>query len=247
MKSQIDNWNFILRGFSELAGDSEREVSFKGLASSDLEIYAAVGMGVAKFLSFAIDKVLDWYKKILEIQEVRQRLAAVGGPPAEVDAARKYEKKLLKEVILETVDELMAQGDSKLKKDRKDEFQNHLTISIRRIARFIDEGGDVEVIAGAPEVPTEPAEPEGEGDESTALREQYLEKKKVYDELVVVADEVHEISRKGALLSSLPPRENPILQLEEGDERRMTRAKTESLRKNSKHPLSRSVTKSAHR
>ena len=207
----------VLKGFSELAGEPEREIPLKGLATGSEEVYLVVGYLTAKLVSHTIDKVLEWYKKILEIQETRQKMASLGAPVAEIAAVKKHEKELLDHAITEIIRDLMEQAKTKLQAGRKNEIETQLTISIRQIAKFIDRGGDVEVNAGAPDVPDEPKEAEGE-EPAPEARAEYLDKKKEYDRLSAAASEAGDISRKGAALRSLPPRKKPILQLGDGEE-----------------------------
>jgi hypothetical protein len=218
LRDQLNEWNTILKGFSELAGEIEREIPLKGLATGSDEFYVGVAILTAKLLAYAIDKVLEWYKKILEIQEMRLKMASLGAPVAEIAAIKKHEKELLDQATKDIIQDVMEQSKTKLASARKSEIENQLTISIRYIARFVDKGGDVEVNVGVPVVPEEPTVPSAEENAVPETKNEYLQKKKEYDSLSASATEAREISRKGAALGSLPPRPTPILQLGDGGE-----------------------------
>lgn len=226
LKAQLNTWNIALKGFSELAEEPAREIPLKGLATGSIEVYVTVSLLTAKLIAFTIDKTLAWYKQVLAIQQARQQLANVGGPVAEIGAARAHEKKLLDQAITGIVDSVMKEAKTKLQASRKQEIETQLTISVRHIARFVDRGGDVEVTAGAPEVPDEPVQAEGSKEEAGRLRTEYLEKKKEYDRIFAEARKAEEISRMGSALRSLPPRKEPILQLGDAEEEQDQSKKT---------------------
>ena len=98
--NELDGWNKILRGFQEVAGEEEREVTVAGLASGSYEIYMPLGLIGAFLFSRTIDKVLDWYLRILEIRKRRLELAELGAPVAEVNNVKKYEKEFLDNVTM---------------------------------------------------------------------------------------------------------------------------------------------------
>lgn len=83
---ELELWNKIVRGLQEVAGEDEREVTVAKLASGSYEVYLPLGLLAATLLSRTIDKVLEWYLKILEIRKRRLELQELGAPVAEVNA-----------------------------------------------------------------------------------------------------------------------------------------------------------------
>lgn len=59
LAKELDDWNKIVRGFQEIAGEDEREVIVAGLASGSYEVYLPLGILVAGLLAKTIDKVLE--------------------------------------------------------------------------------------------------------------------------------------------------------------------------------------------
>jgi hypothetical protein len=96
---ELATWNKIVRGFQEVAGEEEREVTVSGLASGSYETYIPLGLIAAGYLSLTIDKVLEWYLKVLEIRRRRQELKELGAPVAEATAIQKHEKDLVENGI----------------------------------------------------------------------------------------------------------------------------------------------------
>lgn len=214
---QFTDWNRILRGFAELAGEEEREITVKALSTGSDQIFVLTVVAVAAFVAKAIDKILEWYKKILEIQTHRLELAKLGAPVSEPEAVKEYEKQFLEQAIGALVKEFMSAAQKALTNPRKGELRNQLTISIRQIARFVDEGGDVEV--------TVPPPPKQEfvtltDDKGGPLPPDEVEAKKAeWDALQAERTQKwRELSRRGAALAAMPARSAPILQLPEAEE-----------------------------
>jgi hypothetical protein len=220
LNGELAQWNLALKGFAELAGEEQREIAVKGLASGSDEAYLAVGIVTARLLALAIDRVLAWYKKIMEIQEARARLASLGAPVAEAAAVKAHEKKLLEDGISSLVHDLIEQSGTKLAANRKGEIENQLTITVRHIAKFVDHGGDVEVTVGVPEYPEDLVPPDASADSEEARKAQkeYLEERKNRARLLEEISTAESISRQGSKLRELPPRQRPILQIGEADE-----------------------------
>ena len=153
---EIGSWNNIVRGFQEVAGEEEREVTVSGLSSGSYQTYIELGMAAAMYLSLTIDKVLEWYLKILEIRKKRQEFRELGAPVDEVKAIQKHEKEFIENNIQELAKELVKMAQPKTDANRRHELETHISISIRKITRFVDRGGTVEVTSTPPEAVVEP-------------------------------------------------------------------------------------------
>lgn len=211
---ELDGWNKIVRGFQEVAGEEEREVTVAGIASGSYEIYLPIGILAATLVSRTIDKVLEWYLRILEIRKRRLELKELGAPVAEVTEIKNHEKNLLKKEIEKLAKDLVKEVHPKVGVPRQNELETHLTISIRQIARFVDRGGTVEVDSTPPDEPEEPSPPKG--DEVTP--EQNKEYERLKSEFTHLSSEfqrVTQILNAGGALIQLPERPEPILQLNE--------------------------------
>jgi len=214
---ELEGWNKIVRVFQEAAGEEEREVIVVGLASGSYEIYLPLGIIAANLLSRTIDKVLEWYLRILEIRKRRLELQRLGAPVAEVDTIKKHERDLLDKEIRALSGALVKEVHPKIDANRRNELETHLTLSIRQIARFVDKGGTVEVDSTPPKPPEEPAAPpEGEKATPEATRE-YERLKEEFTRLSSEFERVAGILVAGGSLRGLPARPEPILQLTEGE------------------------------
>lgn len=213
---QLRLWNTALRGFAEVAGEDSPEVKVRDLSSGSLEAYLAVGAFTAALVARVVDKVLEWYQRILDIQVKRKELAALGAPVAEAKQVEQFEKKYIDDSIAALVKELMADTKLKVSAERRGELQNHLTISIRHFVKFVDKGGDVEVTAGRPQLPEVAVAPPQDAPQDQ--QEAYVAAQKEFERLDAIDDEALRVSRQGAGLRQLPTRVQPILQLTEGED-----------------------------
>lgn len=219
---EFDGWNRIVRGFQEVAGEKEREVTVAGLASGSYEIYLPLGIIAAGLVSRTIDKVLEWYLRVLEIRKHRLELKELNAPVAETTAIRKHEKDLLENGIRTLAKDLVKEVNPKIDATRRNELETHLTISIRQIARFVDRGGTVEVDSNSPEEPIEPEKPEEPAtpeDEKITPEQnkEYMRLKGEFTRLTSEFEKVTRILNGGSSLRLLPERSEPILQLNDAE------------------------------
>ncbi len=219
LAKELEGWNKIVRGFQEVAGEEEREVTVAGIASGSYEVYLPIGIIAAGLLSRTIDKVLEWYLRILEIRKRKRRLELqnLGAPVAEVDSIKKHERELLEKEIRGLAGEMVKEFHPKVDAPRRHELETHITLSIRQIARFVDKGGLVEVDSTPPKQPeAPPAAPEG-ADVTEDATQEYERLKKDYTRLSSEFEKVSRILDMGRSLKRLPERVEPILQLPEVD------------------------------
>jgi hypothetical protein len=155
-------WNKIVRAYAEVAGDSDREVTVTDIATGTHELFLQVSRETAQALALTVVAVTKWYKDLLEIRKLRQELKERGVPVAETKAIKEFEKQELSNRIGDLVQGILSGADLK-DTPRSHELETQLTISVKRIVRFIDDGGDVEVTTGTV-APT----PDGEQDEEVA-------------------------------------------------------------------------------
>ena len=215
LAKELEAWNLTLRGFQEVAGEEEREIVLGSLASGSYEAYIPLGFIAAGMVSKTIDKVLEWYLKVLEIRKRREELKSLGAPVAEASAIKKHERDILEQGIRALAEELVKDTHSKVDAARRRELENHLTISIRQVARFVDRGGTVEVDSTPPSEPEEPTAPEAAAE--AAANEEYERAQKEFAKVAAHNARVSAILSAGASLKLLPERSEPILQLTDGE------------------------------
>jgi hypothetical protein len=214
LTKQLAEWNRILRTVSELAGDKEREIQIRGVATGDLEFFVVATYLTGKILGEIIGGVTSWYEKVLRIRVLRAELKAQDGPVAEVAAAEAHEKVLLDKAVQQIIAGVMSMAPATKPKERGVELEAHLEKCVRRIAILIDNGVEIEVSVPIPTVeeapgpsdPTETDDPNATA-QLEAARTARLEQ----------ATQVMALKVQGAAVARLPKIERPIFQLSEGE------------------------------
>ena len=217
LAKELEGWNKIVRGFQEVAGEDEREVTVAGLASGSYEVYLPLGIIAASLVSRTIDKVLEWYLRVLEIRKRRLELQDLGAPVSEASAIKKHERDFLDKEIRALVGELIKEVHPKVDATRKNELETLLTVSIRQIARFVDKGGTVEVDSTPPEKPEEPTAPPEDEQATPKATQEYERLQEDFTRLSSKFERVSLILEAGSSLRLLPERSEPILQLTESE------------------------------
>lgn len=144
LKNEIAELNFILNNVSEAVTGEKKEYEVKTISSSDFLLYVIIGLQVADVLANATERILNIYKGILEIKQLRNQLKDKGIPASKTKSIETHANGMMKDEIKAIVKEVMDEhydGDN----GRKNELQNGLTISLNKLANRIDKGFNVEI------------------------------------------------------------------------------------------------------
>ncbi|WP_417871387.1 hypothetical protein [Winogradskyella sp.] len=161
LKNEIAELNFILNNISEAVTGEKQEYKVKTISSSDFLLYVIIGLQVADVLSNATERILNIYKGILEIKQLRNQLKDKGIPASKTKSIETHANGMMKDEIKTIVKEVMDEhydGDN----GRKNELQNGLTISLNKLANRIDKGFNVEIRVEPLPEPEEEEEPTAE-------------------------------------------------------------------------------------
>lgn len=161
LKNEIAELNFILNNISEAVTGEKQEYKVKTISSSDFLLYVIIGLQVADVLSNATERILNIYKGILEIKQLRNQLKDKGIPASKTKSIETHANGMMKDEIKAIVKEVMDEhydGDN----GRKNELQNGLTISLNKLANRIDKGFNVEIRVEPLPEPEEEEEPTAE-------------------------------------------------------------------------------------
>lgn len=158
---ELQELNFIFGTFSELASGNRENYKIKSISSCDLGIYLAAIPPVAACIAHAAEKIIDIYKKLIEIRKHKAELKILGLKEKEMQGITDHSNKIMKERIgkltVEIVNNYYVGNDD----NRKNELSNAIKISLNKIANRIDQGFNIEVRAEPEEKPDEET---GEGD-----------------------------------------------------------------------------------
>ena len=144
LKKEISELNFILNSISEAVTGEKQEYEVKTISSSDFLLYILIGLGVADVLSKATERILNHYKQILEIKQLRNQLKEKGIPASKTKAIEIHTNGMMEDEIKKIAKEVVEQY---VKKDngRKNELENSVVISLNKLANRIDNGFNVEI------------------------------------------------------------------------------------------------------
>ena len=161
LKNEIAELNFILNNISEAVTGEKQEYKVKTISSSDFLLYVIIGLQVADVLSNATERILNIYKGILEIKQLRNQLKDKGIPASKTKSIETHANGMMKDEIKSIVKEVIDEhydGEN----GRKNELQNGLTISLNKLANRIDKGFNVEIRVEPLPEPKEEEEPTAE-------------------------------------------------------------------------------------
>jgi hypothetical protein len=195
LKKEIAELNFILNGISEVATGEKQEFKVNTISSSDYTIYIELSLLVGSILIVATEKILNTYKTILEIKNLRNQLKDKGVPEKETKGIGEYANKTMEVEIVKLAKEIVKTHYKEKDTGRKNELITSLTISFNKIANRIDNGFNLDIrVESLPQ----PAE----DDEKTEGQEQLI----------------NSIQQSSKSMEFINTSGNSILSLEEGSE-----------------------------
>ena len=201
LNKEIAELNFILNNISEAVTGEKQDFDVKTISSSDFLINVLIGIHVAKVLSGVVEKLVDNYKKILEIKKLRNELKLVGVPEKETKGIEDHANSLMEKAIKKIAQQIMKEYPTN-DPQRKNELSNGVTIALNKIANRIDNGFNIEI--RVKELP--------EPDEEDEITDDIEEKNEMINIIKANAKVMEFIKTSG----------QPILQLpENNDEKKM--------------------------
>ncbi|MGI0108314.1 hypothetical protein [Salinimicrobium sp. WS361] len=169
LKNEIAELNFILNHISEVVTGKKQEYEVKTISSSDFLLYILIGLQVANVLSKATERILNHYKQILEIKNLRNQLKEKGVPATKTKSIETHANGIMKTEIKSIAKEIIKEhydGEN----GRKNELENGLIIALNKLANRIDKGFNVEIRV-------EPLpEPESDDEENEEVDKEYQSK-----------------------------------------------------------------------
>lgn len=145
LSKEVSELNFILSNISEIINGEKEEYFVRTISSSDYLFYIGVSLTVANILSIVTDRIVNIYKNILEIKELRNRLKEIGVPAKDTMDIESFANKQMEEEIKRISLEIINNFCKGKELGRKNELSNGLTISLNKIANRIDQGFNLEV------------------------------------------------------------------------------------------------------
>lgn len=165
---ELQDLNFVLGTFSELASGERETFQIKTISSSELMVFLAAVPPVAACVAHAAEKIINFYKSLLEIKRLKGDLKKQGLEEDKLKGINEHANSLMSNGVEQLTNEIVEeyyQGDDD---KRKNELTNAVRIALNKLANRIDQGFNIEVRAEPVE---EPEEGEGEAEEAQVNRE----------------------------------------------------------------------------
>jgi hypothetical protein len=144
--TEFEELQKILGPFLELAEGSRSPLKVRTISSSDFAVFVAMTPGAALSVAMAMDKILDVYKKILEIRRLHHELANQG-VSAEALEPIQAEANARMAAETERVADEMVDAAAMTDGTRANELKIELRLSLNALANRVDHGYNIDVRA----------------------------------------------------------------------------------------------------
>lgn len=145
LKKELSHLTFILNHISEVATGEKESFKVRSISSSDYSFYIEVSLLVGNILVIATEKIINTYKTILEIKNLRNQLKEHGVPDKETKGIEDHANSTMEKEILGLAKEIVKSHYKGKDTNRKNELINGLTISFNKIANRIDNGFNIDI------------------------------------------------------------------------------------------------------
>lgn len=144
-RKELEEIEFILNTFSEVATGRKDDLRIRAVSSSGLMLFLVASPAFAAIIAKAVNFIIETYKKILEIKKLQLEIERLQMPDEISEKTKEHANSLMEAEIekftVEIVNEYHAGKDG----GRKNELTNAVKISLNKIANRIDRGFNFEV------------------------------------------------------------------------------------------------------
>jgi hypothetical protein len=149
--AELKELGFILNSFSEFSTGSKDDLAIRTISSSGLLVTLQAAAPYAALVAICIERLVAFYKQLLEIRKLRQDMSKQGVPDKATQGVQDYANTMMEQGIEKIVDEVVRKYSKVADEGRKNELINGIRISLNKIANRIDKGFNIEVrVAPAP-------------------------------------------------------------------------------------------------
>jgi hypothetical protein len=148
--SEFEVLQKLLGPFLELATGSRPPIQVSTISSSDFGVFLDVAPRAAALLAVAVERVVALYKNLLEVRELRQKMADQGVPAANLAGVDEHANSVMAEGIDQVSAEVIARAVNSLSESRLNELGIEVHWSLNGIANRIDAGFNIDVRDGKP-------------------------------------------------------------------------------------------------
>jgi hypothetical protein len=151
--NELEEVDFILNTFAEVATGHTDDLEIRSLSSSGLTISLAADPTFGAIVAAAITFVVTTYKKILEIKKLSLEIARLELPPEISEKTRQHANSFMEAEIERFCAEVTSKYPITNDKGRKNELTTKVRMSLNKMANRIDKGFNFEVRVEPPDEP----------------------------------------------------------------------------------------------
>jgi hypothetical protein len=168
--NELKELNRVFGVFAEISTGSRPGFKIKTLSSSDLTVFLEAAPVVAACIAHGVERLVELYKKLLEIRRLQADLANQGVPKKNLTGIEEHAKGVMEKGIEAIIKELMRDFKSTVDPGRKNELTVELRLALNKISNRIDSGYNIEVRMQAPAGLTESANESNEVEQKLATK-----------------------------------------------------------------------------
>ncbi len=147
---ELQDFDFVLGTFSEVATGKRAPLPIKTISSSDLMVFLAAIPPVAACVAHAVERLINAYKSLLEIRKLQGELKSQGLKDEEMTGIIEHTNSVMTAAVEKITVEVIEQYFYGKDKERRNELTNAVRISLNKLANRIDSGYNIEVRAEPP-------------------------------------------------------------------------------------------------
>jgi hypothetical protein len=202
LEKELGELKFILGTFLELSTGSPGPISLRTISSTDLQFYFSAVPSAAAALAYALNLLVDSYKKIVEIRKKHSELKENGVPPEVLKPLEDYANRAIEDKLDHFAVEIESKHFHVKDGNRRNELKVALKFSLAKLANRIDRGYHVEV-----RIASTPAPTDAKGKKETGFEDAVAT-------IGAAADSMQYIRLEGAPILSLPESDHPKRDIE---------------------------------
>jgi len=145
LSKEFKEINSIVSVYEEIATGSRSSVKVRTISSSDYGLFLDLLPEVAVGLAVGIERIVELYKKSLEIKRLKQELADIEVPDEPLGPLNVYMGNYMDEGIKDFSKTYIEENANNSTKERKHELEKELRVALNKIANRVDRGFHLEI------------------------------------------------------------------------------------------------------
>ena len=142
---ELNKLHKIFGTFAELATGSRPDFKVRHISSSDFSVLLDLVPEIAACLAIAVERVVELYKKLLEIRALRTQLSDQGLTDKALKGVDTHANNHMTTGIQQLVEELFEKYGQSIETGRKNELRTDVGMALNQIANRIDRGYNIDI------------------------------------------------------------------------------------------------------